>query len=82
MTNTDIFLGSGASITFIPENDLFIGVGLKDGGSALDDSAQSVIQVNATFDADFELITNLYKGCLLKDTILRMHFIYPQNYRK
>ena len=53
MTNTDIFLGSGASITFIPENDLFIGVGLKDGGSALDDSAQSVIQVNATFDADF-----------------------------
>jgi len=66
MANTDIFLGSGASITFIPENDLFIGVGLKDGGGALDGSAQSVIQVNATFDADFELITNLYKGCLLE----------------
>ena len=66
MTNTDIFLGSGASITFIPENDLFIGVGLKDGGGALDGSAQSIIQVNSTFDADFELITNLYKGCLLE----------------
>ena len=66
MTNTDIFLGSGASITFIPENDLFIGVGLKDGGGALDGSAQSIIQVNSTFDTDFELITNLYKGCLLE----------------
>ena len=66
MTNTDIFLGSGASITFIPENDLFIGVGLKDGGGALDGSAQSIIQVNSTFDTDFELITNLYKGCILE----------------
>tara|TARA_R100001463_G_scaffold133025_1_gene194097 strand:- start:7593 stop:9221 length:1629 start_codon:yes stop_codon:yes gene_type:complete len=66
MANTDIFLGSGASITFIPENDLFIGVGLKDGGSALDGSAQSIIQVNALFDSDFELVTNLYKGCLLE----------------
>ena len=44
-TNTDIFLGSGASITFIPENDLFLGVGLKSGGGALDGSAQSVIQI-------------------------------------
>ena len=51
-TNTDIFLGSGASITFIPENDLFLGVGLKDGGVGI----QSVIQVNATFDTDFELV--------------------------
>jgi|TARA_R100000149_G_scaffold34006_1_gene13047 hypothetical protein len=66
MTNTDIFLGSGASITFVPENDLFIGVGLKDGGAALDGSSQSVIQVNATFDSDFELITDLYKGCILE----------------
>mgnify|MGYP003122969064 FL=1 len=66
MTNTDIFLGSGASITFVPENDLFIGVGLKDGGAALDGSSQSVIQVNSTFDADFELITDLYKGCILE----------------
>ena len=66
MANTDIFLGSGASITFIPENDLFLGVGLKSGGGALDGSAQSVIQVNATFDTDFELVTNLYKGCLLE----------------
>tara|TARA_R100000329_G_scaffold4741_1_gene6412 strand:- start:6701 stop:8329 length:1629 start_codon:yes stop_codon:yes gene_type:complete len=66
MANTDIFLGSGASITFIPENDLFIGVGLKDGGGALDGSAQSIIQVNSTFDSDFELIVDLYKGCLLE----------------
>jgi len=66
MANTDIFLGSGASITFIPENDIFIGVGLKDGGGALDGSAQSVIQVDATFDGQIELITNLYKGCLLE----------------
>ena len=66
MTNTDIFLGSGASITFIPENDLFIGVGLKDGGGALDGSAQSVIQVDATFDGQIELIANLYKGCILE----------------
>jgi len=66
MANTDIFLGSGASITFIPENDLFLGIGLKSGGGALDGSAQSIIQVSSTFDADFELVTNLYKGCLLE----------------
>ena len=66
MANTDIFLGSGASITFIPENDIFIGVGLKDGGGALDGSAETVIQVDATFDGQIELIPNLYKGCLLE----------------
>ena len=66
MANTDIFLGSGASITFIPENDLFLGIGLKSGGGALDGTAQSIIQVNSTFDTDFELVTNLYKGCLLE----------------
>ena len=59
MANNNIFLGSGASITFIPENDLFIGVGLKDGGGALDGSAQSIIQVNSTFDADFELLLKM-----------------------
>ena len=66
MANTDIFLGSGASITFIPENDLFIGVGLKSGGDALDASAQSVIQMSSTMDADFELIIDLYRGCIVE----------------
>jgi len=66
MANTDIFLGSGASITFIPENDLFIGVGLKVGGGALDGSSETTIQVDATFDGQIELIANLYKGCLLE----------------
>lgn len=72
--NNEIFLGSGASISFIPENDIFIGIGLKGGGTgdsgsagdALDGSSQSVIQANALFDSDFELIEDLYKGCILE----------------
>ena len=80
MANTDIFLGSGASITFIPENDIFVGIGLKSGGGALDASEQSVIQVSSSIDTDFEFIIDLYKGCIMEryltnDTLASTHRI-------
>ena len=70
MANTDIFLGSGASITFIPENDIYIG-GRKNDNSAFNGSgtgfgsSTNKVRVDNTF-GDFLLVNNLYKGCLLE----------------
>ena len=67
MANTDIFLGSGASITFIPENDIYVGgkhtdnVAFNDGKGEVD-----TIRVDSDFTSSFLLLTNLYKGCLLE----------------
>lgn len=65
MANTDIFLGSGASITFIPENDIYIG-GRKLDDTAFDETELTQIEVDALFSGDFDLITDLYKGCLVE----------------
>jgi len=70
MANTDIFLGSGASITFIPENDIYIG-GRKNDNNAFDGtgtgfgSSTNKIRTDSAF-GDFLLVNNLYKGCLLE----------------
>ena len=67
MANTDIFLGSGASITFIPENDIYVG-GQHTSGLAFNGSRGTVdsIRVDSDFTSSFLLVTNLYKGCLLE----------------
>lgn len=65
MANTDIFLGSGASITFIPENDIYIG-GRKLDNSAFNGAELTQIEVDALFSGDFSLIIDLYKGCLVE----------------
>lgn len=67
MTNEDIFLGSGASITFIPENDIYVGGkhtnnGAFDGTNGLKDT----IKVDSDFTSSFLLVNNLYRGCLLE----------------
>jgi len=67
MANTDIFLGSGASITFIPENDIYVG-GKHTSGLAFNGSRGTVsaIRVDSDFTQSFLLLTNLYRGCLLE----------------
>ena len=67
MANTDIFLGSGASITFIPENDIYVG-GQHTSGLAFNGSRGEVtsIRVDSDFTTSFLLVTDLYKGCLLE----------------
>ena len=67
MANTDIFLGSGASITFIPENDIYVG-GKHTDNVAFNDGKGEVntIRVDSDFTSSFLLLTNLYKGCLLE----------------
>ena len=70
MANTDIFLGSGASITFVPENDIYIG-GRKNDNSAFNGSgtgfgsSTNKVRTDNSF-GHFSLVTNLYKGCLLE----------------
>ena len=67
MANTDIFLGSGASITFIPENDIYVGGKHTNNGAFAGDAGEKdTIKVDTDFTTSFLLVTNLYRGCLLE----------------
>ena len=56
-TNTEIFLGSGASLTFVPEVDLQI---------VLDSSSTTTqLVVDATWSDNVRMVENLYVGCIL-----------------
>ena len=65
MANTDIFLGSGASITFIPEQDIYVG-GRQTDDSAFDGTTLSSLKTDANFETNFSLVIDLYKGCLIE----------------
>jgi len=55
--NTDIFLGSGASLTLVPEVDLFV---------LLDISSDSTtLETDALFNSNFALVPDLYIGSTL-----------------
>lgn len=58
MANTDIFLGSGASITKVPELDLYCPI--ASGGSEV-----TTFTINTTVTNNFSLVKNLYVGCVL-----------------
>lgn len=81
MANEEIFLGAGTSLTFIPECDLYLGIGLADGGGTFNGSTStSTIQVSAGFAANFKLVKDLYIGCTLEryksdHTLLSSHKI-------
>ena len=56
-TNTDIWLGSGASLTLVPELDFQI---------KLDTTSSSTqLIVDATFSDNFRLVEDLYVGCIV-----------------
>ena len=58
MVNTEIFLGSGASLTFIPEVDYHI-------KPASMDSGKTTITLSTNHTNDYDLVTNLYTGCTI-----------------
>lgn len=58
MTNENIFLGSGASITFIPETDIYFPI--QETGSITTATAHT------DFSNLFSLVNNLYVGCLVE----------------
>lgn len=58
MPNTDIFLGSGASLTFVPETDIYVPI------SAI--SGQNEITVATDFSDDYRLVNDLYVGCVIE----------------
>jgi|13_taG_2_1085334.scaffolds.fasta_scaffold00472_16 hypothetical protein len=63
--NTDIFLGSGASITKIPEFDIYF-ESTKNPSGAFDNSSLTTIKAATTFSTHYSLVNNLYVGCLLE----------------
>ena len=58
MVNTDIFLGSGTSLTYIPEVPLSMYI---DGSDHV--SGATTLNIKGSFSADNQLIANLYVGC-------------------
>ena len=58
MTNNNIFLGSGTSVTFVPEVDFTFK------GSA--SVSNSKITFTSAYSDNFLLVNNLYEGCILE----------------
>ncbi len=58
MVNNEIFLGSGASTTLIPEQDIFIPVD-GTGGSI----STTTLTPDTAFTATFKFVPNIYVGC-------------------
>ena len=50
MPNTDIFLGSGASLTFVPETDIYVPISVIE--------TQNKITVATAFSDDYRLVTS------------------------
>lgn len=61
MVNGDIFLGSGASITKVPELDLYCKITTGSAGSN-----KSVFTLDTDFTNNFALVNNLYVGCIIR----------------
>jgi len=62
MVSSDIWMGSGATVSMIPEQNIntgsFVSIAAASGN-------QRVITLNATFTTNFSLVANLYRGCYL-----------------
>ncbi len=59
MTNTDIFLGSGATLSLVPETDLYIDINHSS-------STTTRFTAASGFQANYSLVNNLYVGCLVE----------------
>jgi len=58
MTNNNIFLGSGTSVTLVPEVDFTF--------KGTPDSTRTVMTFTADYSNNFSLVNNLYEGCILE----------------
>lgn len=61
MVNNEIWLDSQATVSMIPEQDIYLGA--FNSGSVSGDNY--VITLNSTFQNNFALVANLYRGCIL-----------------
>jgi len=57
MTNTDIFLGSGATLSLVPETDFYI--------ELKSHSTTTILVAHDDFQAKYKMVNNLYVGCVL-----------------
>jgi len=62
MVNNEIWLDSHANVGIIPEQDIYLGAFKS---PIADSGNQKVITLNDSFTANFALLTNLYRGCML-----------------
>jgi hypothetical protein len=62
--NTDIFLGSGASLTFVPEVDLCLTLNAT-GSHASESHGGTQLTVDENISDNILLVPNLYVGCVL-----------------
>ena len=58
MTTEDIFLGSQASLTMIPEVDLYIPI------NHASPTTRSSLEAHNDWEAHFLMVNNLYVGCI------------------
>ena len=69
MVNTEIYLGSGTSVTLVPEIDIYLKPH-QTPATALTGSAVSaqgnVLELHADFTGVFKLVNDLYVGCVLE----------------
>ena len=56
--NTDIFLGSGASLTLVPETDLYIGLNHST-------TTSTVITAETDFQNNYLMVDDIYVGCIV-----------------
>lgn len=72
MANTNIFLGSGASVTFVPEVDIYLkphqtaATALTDTNGVLIAGQGNKLTLHGDFTGNFDLVNNLYVGCVLE----------------
>ena len=59
MTTEDIFLGSQASLTLIPEVDLYIPINHSN-------STSTSLEAHNDWEAHFLMVNNLYVGCIVE----------------
>ena len=64
--NEEIFLGSGATLTLVPEVDLYVEILHSTTGAGYDSGdVRTKLKVHTDFAAEYLLVDNLYVGCVL-----------------
>ena len=64
--NEEIFLGSGATLTLVPEVDLYVEILHSQTGAGYDSGdVRTKLKVHGDFAAEYLLVDNLYVGCVL-----------------
>lgn len=81
VTNSEVWMGSGASVTLVPESDLFLGYkhdGAYSSSAATDDATKGLYQLDlaglssqinnagsTVFTSKYLLVEDLYTGCIV-----------------